>query len=480
MEGWRSVIRTSIEWIARSLGKAGYRGEAAGDLVIEGVSTDTRRNCSGMLFVALSCGRTDGHDYMAQAIEEGAAALLVSRDRKEEALALSMSHPSSPTVFDVPDTLKGLQVLAASWREKVGPRVVGITGSSGKTGTKELISLACSTAATTHATAGNFNNHIGLPLTILGMDEGTKILVAEMGANHRGEIRDLCAIAAPDTGVITNIGPGHLEFFGSLKGVAMAKAELVESLPETGTAILPADDEFLEFLSGKTKARTLTFGFSGTADYRIENVAIGEGGGYRFEVASTPVVIKYIGKHHLLNAAAALAAADTLGIPMEKAARAITSYDLPEGRGVVYLIDGITVVDDTYNSNPASLASAVEAMMEMPVAGKRWLVLGDMLELGEKSLLLHGEAGTICGKAGVDGILTLGELSAEISREAALQRKAPPDISHFLDIKKLTAYLDRLLGEGDAVLVKGSRGMHMEELIAELETLRGTERRRVL
>lgn len=439
------------------------------------MSTDTRAGIRNALFVALPGDRADGHDYVPAAAEGGAAALLVRKDRMGEAVR---AVPAIP-VLGVADPLAGLQALARAWLERVSPLVVAVTGSSGKTGTKELIAAAVSASRRAHATPGNLNNHIGVPLSVLSMPEGTEVLVIEMGASRRGEIAALCRIAPPLIGVVTNIGPAHLESFGSLKGVAAAKSELVAALGPDGTAVLPADDEFFGYLSGKTEARVVTFGFGEGADLRIADLSPGENGGYSCTIGGEPFTINRAGRHNLLNAAAAAAVARVIGLPDGETAAAVAAVKAVDGRGAVYEIDGLTVVDESYNSNPASLRAAVEAFMELPVSGRRWLVLGDMLELGSESPVLHAEAGIFCGRAGVDGLLTLGALTVELSRAAAEQRKAPPDISHFIEPGSLAAYLDSRLEAGDALLVKGSRGMRMETVIAELERRRNAGRRRI-
>jgi UDP-N-acetylmuramoyl-tripeptide--D-alanyl-D-alanine ligase len=344
---------------------------------------------------------------------------------------------------------------------------------------KEMTAAVLSRRYSVHATSGNLNNHIGVPLTILSMPEGTEVLVTEMGANHKGEISRLSNIARPDVGVVTNIGPSHLEFFGTLKGVAKAKSELVESLDEGGTAVLPADDEFFEFLAGRARGRIVSFGFSDGADVRIEDIEGREGGGYTFSIDGYGMEIRRFGRHLLLNAGAAVAVARLLDVQLGETASALAETVPYEGRGVVFDVAGISFIDETYNSNPASLRAAVEAFMEMPLDGNRYLVLGDMLELGGGSSELHEEAGTFCGRAGVDGIITLGEETVELNRAASAQRRAPDIISHFLDAANLAAYLDGILDAGDGVLVKGSRGMRMERVIEEIEKRRETERRRI-
>jgi len=464
-----------MRWVADALRNAGYRGGDPGEGWIEGVSIDTRAACEHRLFVALKGEHADGHDFLKEAVWKGASALLVSADRKRE----TVKFAETTAVFAVPDTLAGLQALASAYRATVNPRVIAVTGSTGKTGTKDLIAAIIARRFSVHATPGNLNNHIGLPLTILGMEGGEEICVTEMGANHKREIRTLAGIARPDVGVVTNIGPAHLEHFGSVKGVASAKAELLEALPAEGTAVLPADDEFIDFLKEHTAARTLTFGFSEGADRRITNLEKREGGGYRFRVGEILLETPRYGRHHVLNAAAAAVVASIIGVPPEEIASAVVDAKALAGRGVLFDIGGILFFDDSYNSNPASLRAAVEAFMEMPVGGKRWLVIGDMLELGDASEELHREAGLLCGRAKVDGMLTIGSATVELSRAAAEQRKSAEHITHFLDIEQLSRHLNELIRQGDAVLVKGSRGMRMEKVLEAIEASRGAARRRI-
>ena len=461
--------------MAESLREAGFEGEHAPDGSIEAVTVDTRKGCTGALFVALQGSRSDGHDFLEDAIAQGAAALLVSQEHAGAAGEVSAGKP----VFAVPDTLAALQALAEAYRNRVNPRVVAVTGTTGKTETKDFIASILAERFTVHATPGNLNNHIGLPLTIFGMAGGEDVLVVEMGANHEKEIGRLSEIAKPEVGVITNIGPGHLEFFGSLEGVASAKAELLESLPESGTAVLPADDEFFQFLSQRTKGRVVSFGFDEGSDWRIEDLTRDGRSGYLFSLKGVEIPLRRFGRHHVLNAAAAAAACSLLGSSGGEIASGISGTKIPESRGVLYDIDGVLFIDDSYNSNPASLAAAVSALMEIETDGNRWLALGDMLELGERSLDLHRESGEVCGKAGVDGIVTLGTETVELSRSAAEQRRAPERISHFIVTAKLAAYLNTCLMKGDIVLVKGSRGMRMEGVIETMEELRGVQRRRV-
>ncbi len=426
------------------------------------------------MFVAIEGPTGDGHDYLGEAVEKGVAALIVAGrqgERPEDDYGIPL--------FKTHDTVKALQDLAKAHRAAIDPRCIAVTGTVGKTETKELAASMLRGGWKVHSTPGNYNNHVGLPLTILGMENGTAVLIAEMGANHKGEINLLCEIAMPDIGIVTNIGPGHLEYFGSLKGVASAKSELPQSLTRDGTAVLPADDDFFEFLAERTKGKVVSFGFSEEADWHPEEIVIDEDGCSRFSLRGVGMKLRSPGRYHILNVTAAAAAASLLGASLSQIAEAVESFRAVERRGREYEVAGIKFVNDSYNSNPMSLEASIEAFTAMKVTGKRWLVLGDMLELGSESARLHREAGKVCGKAGVYGLMTIGDETVELNREAAVQSKAPKEISHFMDMETLSKYINDMLEEGDAVLVKGSRNMGMWRLIDSIEELRGTERKRV-
>jgi len=463
--GWVASVLDDLEKINEEKLKGSFSG----------VSIDTRTDCSGKLFFALRGDRYNGHDFIEDAVGGGARGIVVEESWVKGGGAV----PGDVVpVFIVDDTLKALQRLATEYRKKISPGVIAITGSTGKTTTKEFVFSVLSTRYKVHATPGNLNNHIGLPLTILQMVGNEELLVTEMGASSRNEIKRLCEIAAPRVGAITNIAEAHLEFFETLKGVARAKAELVESLPGDGTAVLPADSEFFDYLKKKSTAPVISFGYVETSDYRVSSVEVVEGG-CRFKVNGTQLEIPFPGRHNILNAAVAFVVGKLFKLSDEEIVRGIKSAKQVKGRGELIEIDGITIIDDTYNSNPASLKAAVEMLMDMEVGGARWVVLGDMLELGEGSKSLHQEAGVLCGKAGIDGLLTIGDETVELSRTAATQRKAPPVISHFLDPMKLASFLNEHIKPGDCVLVKGSRGMKMEVIIDELKSLRSNQREKV-
>jgi len=463
-----------IRWVASVLGNVEKIAEEELTGSFSGVSIDTRADCSGKLFFALRGNRHDGHDYVEDAIGGGARGIVVEERWVRGGGVVSGDVP----VFIVDDTLKALQRLATEYRKKISPGVIAITGSTGKTTTKEFVFSVLSIRYRVHATPGNLNNHIGLPLTILQMVGNEELLVTEMGASSRGEIKRLCEIAAPQLGAITNIAEAALEFVKTLKGVARAKAELVENLAGDGTAILPADSEFFDYLKERSTAPVISFGYVDTSDYRVSSVEVVQGR-CRFKVNGTQLEIPFPGRHNILNAAVAFVVGKLFKLSDDEIARGIKSAKQVKGRGEVMEIGGITIIDDTYNSNPASLKAAVEMLMDMEIEGARWVVLGDMLELGEESKSLHQEAGVLCGKAGIDGLLTIGDETVELNRAAATQRKAPPVISHFLDPVKLARFLNEHIKPGDCVLVKGSRGMKMEVVIEELKSLRSDQREKV-
>jgi len=461
-----------LSWIVSSLGRESVRGEGIPSGRVSGVSVDTREGCSGKLFAALTGENSDGHCFLEQAVESGAAALLISRED-------SLGDLAEIPVFVVDDTLAALQKLAADYRSEFPVKCIGITGTAGKTETKELLASILSRKYRVHATYGNYNNHIGVPLTILSMERGTEVLVVELGANHEKEIELLASIARPEIGVITNVGPGHLEFFRTLRGVARAKSELIRSLPEEGLAVLPSECEFNELFISSSDADIVTFGFSEDADWRVEILETTGSGGYIFELNAERLETDLSGRYHLLNIAAAAAACSALEVGSDDIVEAVRGFAAVDRRGSIFKVDDIIFVNDSYNSNPLSLRSSIEAFMEMPVRGRRWLVLGDMLELGETAADLHREMGEFCGKAGIYGLVTLGEQTVYLSREAAGGRKAPEKISHFMNIDKLSHFLNELLQSTDAVLLKGSRDMGMWRVIDGIESLRETERKRV-
>ncbi len=431
-----------------------------GDGLFIGVSTDTRDIEAGELFVALKGPNFNGDDFATQAANRGAAGALVGRE-----VAVRV-----PQVV-VDDTLSALAVYAHSWRTARDAAVIGITGSNGKTTVKEMVASILRRVGRTHATQGNLNNEIGVPLTLLALEERHEFAVIEMGANHAGEIARLTAMSAPQVGLVTNAGPAHLEGFGSIEGVANAKGELYEGMDNNGIAVINLDDDYAPLwrrMAGDR--RILTFGVNPDADFCAREViqhTNGHGDGLRI-VLETPdgdcvVKLPLPGRHNGVNAAAAAAAACAAGADLESVIAGLQQVRPTAGRLAIRRIGcGARLIDDTYNANPGSLQVALDFLAAQP--GKAWLVLGDMGELGDNAQALHAHIGERARKAGVERLFVIGELS-----EAAADSFGP-GAERFHNPDELIAVLRDQLHDGVNVLVKASRTMHLEQVTDALST----------
>ncbi|MBT8130810.1 MAG: UDP-N-acetylmuramoyl-tripeptide--D-alanyl-D-alanine ligase [Gammaproteobacteria bacterium] len=424
------------------------------DALFIGVSTDTRTLQAGELFVALDGPNFDGHDYIGQAMQQGAVGALVSR---------TLDCPL-PQVL-VTDVLQALGVYAHRWRIARDVRVVALTGSNGKTTVKDMIASILRRVGRTHATRGNLNNEIGVPLTLLALDDQHELAVIEMGANHHGEIARLTAMTAPQIGLVTNAGPAHLEGFGSIEGVATAKGELYEGMREDAIAILNRDDSYYGLWRDMAGNRqTITFGVHAEADFCAREViqhTNGHGDGLRIllETPEGDCVIKLPlpGQHNGVNAAAAAAAAWAAGADNYSIVAGLQRVRPSSGRLSIHKIScGARVIDDTYNANPGSMQVALDFLAAQP--GKAWLVLGDMGELGDDTMELHAHIGERARKAGVERLFALGPLSA------AAAKSFGPGAERFADHDQLIAALRAQLHEGINVLMKASRAMKLEHV----------------
>jgi UDP-N-acetylmuramoyl-tripeptide--D-alanyl-D-alanine ligase len=421
----------------------------AADVAVEDIVTDSRKVHYGTLFAALPGNNVDGHDYAGSAVKLGAAALLVSRP-------LSLDIPQ----LVVDDVLLALGKLAAMLRKRIDPVVVGITGSNGKTTVKEMVASILALEADVLATRGNYNNELGVPLSLFGLEPRHRYAVLEMGASKSGDIAYLAGIAKPDLGLITNIGPAHLHGFGSEEGVARAKGEIFAALPAGGWAIINADEPWSELWAEMNSAgHSLTFGRQAGSDVQlVENNGLARiftpGGEIELRL-SLP------GQHNLLNATAAAAVALALDVDLSTIQQGLESVKPVPGRlNLLRTSAGWTILDDTYNANPASLYSALQVLSGMQ--GTPWLVLGDMKELGEGSHKMHREVGEAAKVMGVGQLFTFGEMSAftaEAFGEGA---------EHFEDRDELAAALCSRLRPGVICLVKGSRSMGMEAIVEVL------------
>ena len=416
------------------------------DAGFDAIACDSRKVRYGSMFAALPGTHVDGHEFASSAANLGATALL-------------LTHPLDLKVpqLIVADVSLALGQIARYLRRQLDPEVVGITGSNGKTTVKEMVASILREKAEVLATCGNYNNELGVPLTLFRLDASHRYAVLEMGASKAGDIAYLASIAEPDIGVITNIGPAHLQGFGSLEGVAKAKGEMYAGLPENGWAILNGDEKWCPLWRRINRARqVLTFGESKNNDVNIEI------GGAR-ALMRTPqgefaVQLNLPGTHNLINAAAAGAAALALGVSLDTIARGLAAVQPVPGRlNFIHVKSGWTVIDDTYNANPASLYSALQVLAGMQ--GTAWLVLGDMKELGEDSRKLHAEVGDAARALGVSRIFATGEMAEATVDTFGIGAQ------HFADHAALIAKLKSELRGGINCLVKGSRSMGMERVV---------------
>jgi UDP-N-acetylmuramoyl-tripeptide--D-alanyl-D-alanine ligase len=433
--------------------------EAAGappPLQAAGWSVDTRTQDPGDVYFALRGTHCDGHGFVPAALEKGASAVVVERSAGQA--------EACPTVeLVVPDSLKALQGLAAWARRQWAGPVVAVTGSAGKTTTKDAIASLLGVAMPVGKTTGNFNNHVGVPLSILRLPDACKAAAIEMGMNHAGEIRELAAIAGPDMGVVTNVGYAHVEFFDSIDGVAAAKRELIEALPRDGVAFLNADDPRVLGFRGAHAGRTVTFGFSEGADVRAEGARFHDGGSH-FRVQGVDFETSQPGRHAVMNLLAAIAVAGEFGIAPERLRDAVRGFRTSGMRGVRLERNGVAVWNDCYNSNPEAAESMIEVLCETPAA-RRIAVLGEMRELGQAAGELHRRVGRYAAARGVDLLIGVqGEARAmvEAAREAGL---GPGAALYFEDAAEAGGFARQAARPGDAALFKGSRGVRMERAL---------------
>lgn len=432
---------------------------------IRAVGTDTRSLPPDCLFVALRGERFDGHAYLDVAAKKGAIAALVD--------SFDSSRVPPLPLLVVEDTLVALGRIAQYVRRQRKGKVVGVTGSNGKTTTKELVAQALSPLGEVHRTRGNLNNRIGVPLTVFDWSPSAWAAVIEMGMNEAGEIAALADIAEPEVGVITTVGPAHLEKLGSLENIARAKGELFASLSPSATAIVNVDDTLIQRIARPLFRgdRLIGFGRADRADVRLIEAASVHGGisasfeilGQRYEVS-----LAVPGLHNASNAGAALACALALDVPMSEAVAAMADTQFPGSRLRVLrdLPSGISILDDSYNANPQSVAAALVALKEL-TSGRRIAVLGDMMELGVRAEAMHFETGERAAESGVAWTVTIGELSRAITRGA---RSAGGRADHFESISELVDALSGGVRAGDWLLVKGSRGMRMERVVEFFES----------
>lgn len=438
---------------------------AGGSKLFRGISTDTRNIQAGNLFIALIGERFDGHEFIRQAAEKGAAAVIVSKE---------VAAPDTVTVIQVKDTLGALQALARFHRQRYHIPVIGVTGSNGKTTTKDMIAAVLSSRFKVLKTEANFNNEIGLPLTLLKLTPEHEAAVVEMGMRAPGEIRELTEIALPTLGVVTNVGETHMEILGSIENIAAAKAELVEAIGHDDVVILNADDPHVRAMQGKAQGRVVLYGLKPGAFVRAENIATATDDNLTttFDCASPrgsfPVVLPAVGIHNVYNALAAIAVGWELGLKPSELKEGIAAFTPGAMRLEIQKYGDYTVINDVYNASPLSMAAALDTLAAIG-KGRKLAVLGDMLELGDAAIEAHRRIGRHAAAQGVEIILTIGELArhiAEAGREQGIKIT-----QSFAGHKEAIAALRSIIKPGDYILLKGSRGMKMETM---LETFKDT------
>jgi len=443
----------------------GAKGVYPRDAVVSAYSIDSRTIGSGALFFAVKGERLDGHDFVAAAIEKGAVAAIV---RKDELPRFS----DRSKLLAVDDTLVALQTLATAVRKLWGKPLIGVTGSAGKTTTKDAIAHVLTSRFRVLKSEGNFNNHFGLPLMLLKLEPEHDLAVIEIGMSHAGEIRALAKIAHPEVGVVTNVAPVHLEFFDSLAGIARAKYELVESLPASGTAVLNADDEYVSQFGRGFKGRVITYGTKAIADVRAENIRPQGSAGSEFDLVMgnvrERVHLALVGEHNVLNALAAVAVATEKGLKPAEAIAALGTLAPSDKRGEVLQLGNITVINDCYNSNPKALHAMIDALAAMP-AKRRIVVAGEMLELGPAAEELHRSAGAHAAEKKMDVLLGVRGL-AQAMVEGARQGGSRAEFA--AGPEEAGEWLARETHEGDVVLLKASRGVKLEKALETWQSRR--------
>jgi len=429
--------------------------------IVRGVFTDTRKIAAGALFVALSGENFDGHNFLQQAANAGAVAAIVEKDIDLNSL------PNSFPLLRVKSTLEALGDLARCHREKFSLEIIGITGSYGKTTTRAMIAAAIGSQLKVLSTQENYNNEIGVPQTLLQLDNSYQAAVIEMGMRGEGQIEYLAKIARPTIGVITNIGPQHIELLGSLEKIASAKAELIRELPKEGTAILPADDAMFAYLKGQTSARIVSFGQSASAQYRVHKSTF-DVSGYSVCQIETPqngileLQLSLPGIHNAINAAAALTAADVCGIDLNLAVQSLQNLQIPGARMQLRHTPKAIVIDDCYNAGPSSMRAALEVLKNFPHANRRIAVLGSMLELGDWSEKEHQKIGIQAS--------AIAQLIIGVGEETKVLLEATPNTQNhwFENAVEAAKWIPTHVQNGDVILIKGSRSIGLEKVVEAL------------
>jgi len=453
------VIKRTYAEIAKMAGSVESFPQFA-DVQIKGVTIDSRKIEAGQLFIPFKGERTDGHQYVAAAIKQGAAAAFWQKD-------VPNPPENLPLIF-VEDSLTAIQALAKSYLQQLSVKVVGITGSNGKTSTKDMTTSLLSLKYKVQKTEGNYNNHLGLPLTVLGLEEDTDIAVLEMGMSGRGEIDFLSRLAEPDIVVITNIGESHMQDLGSREGIAEAKLEILNGLKDKGRFVYFGDEPLLSSRMIDSSIDAKTFGMNPSNDlYPFHIETLDNGSAFRINKIADSFELPVLGNHNILNALAAMLVAEYFNIPFEDMNKGLQSLKLTNMRmELVEGKSGAKIINDAYNASPTSMLAAIDVLKNLPGYKQKIAVLGDMLELGDKEEAFHYEMGEKL--EGIDYVLTYGKLGSFIAKGA---KTVLPEnrVFNFQEKDPLVETLAPYLNQGTVVLVKASRGMKLEEIVKAIQ-----------
>jgi UDP-N-acetylmuramoyl-tripeptide--D-alanyl-D-alanine ligase len=460
------VPTLSLREIVDATGGRLLRGES--DTRVESYAIDTRRLGQRGLFFALRGSRTDGHKFLRHAARRGGAAAVVRQPPEQ-------GSEGPPAIIQVEDPEAALARCGQLARKKIRAKLVAVTGSTGKTSTKELLAAGLASTRRVHRTPGNLNNHLGVPLTLLACPDDAEVAVVEMGMNGPGEIAALTRLVKPDVALVTNVRPVHMQFFPSLDDVAAAKGELFALLRPQGTAVVNMEDEHVRVQAARHAGPRITFGRGSSVDLSMvgmeDRFLPGAALTFRHRETERRVQLRLVGAHNAWNALAALASVAASGGDLDAAAGAMAAVEPVGGRGRVHeLADGVVVVDDSYNSNPSALASVLGTLRQSRPAGRKILVMGDMLELGENEASYHKEAGKRAAQAGVHLLVGVGP-RARGALETA-RRGGVPETRHGKDAGSVANFLPALVRPGDLVVVKGSRAIQLEKVVEALTSVK--------
>jgi UDP-N-acetylmuramoyl-tripeptide--D-alanyl-D-alanine ligase len=462
------MIPMRADEIAQATGAVLLQKAARPSRLISKVATDTRSLERGSLFIALKGENFDAHDFLESALEKGAAALLVARISPED---MRKARDKGAAVLRVRGTMQAMTRLASRQRELTGARVVGITGSTGKTLSKDFTAAVLSRAGMTVASRESFNNEVGVPLTLLAVKKDTRFLVLEMGSRGMGHITELCAFARPEIGVVTNVGWTHMQYFRTRENLARAKGELLQALPRQGRAVINADDDYAELLRSLCACPVFTFGRSRMADMRAEDERVDKYGKVVFTLKSKgggkkKIAVPLPGRHNVDNALAAVAVGKIMGVDMESIAEGIANAETTGWRmEMINKPEEITIINDAYNANPVSMRSALMALGDISREKRAIAVLGDMGELGPVSEKAHQEVGKLAVDYGTDILITVGRKSRKTA-QAARDKGLPRGSVFTTDgVDRAAEILRAIIEPGDVVLIKGSRFLGLEKLV---------------